>query len=146
MSVNAYLIFNGNCRAAVAYYANVFGTASTKIMEFGDSPPAPGFTVTEEMKKLVMHTSLTIHGSEVLFSDAMPDSPAVFGTNINLTVVSRDLEKLELDFSKLSEEGNVIMPLKKTFWSVAYGVVEDKYGIRWQFNYDAPALMDEWDE
>jgi PhnB protein len=143
MSVNAYLIFNGNCREAAAYYAQVFGTPPPEIMAFGDSPPEPGFEVPEEMKDLVMHTSLNIHGSEVMFSDAMAGSPTVFGTNVNLTVVSEDLEKLTEDFDKLAEEGNVIMPLQKTFWSAAYGVLKDKYGIMWQFNYDDRGLTDE---
>lgn len=146
MSVNAYLIFNGNCQEVVAYYAQVFGTASPEISLFGESPSEPGFEITEEMKDLVMHAKLKIHGSEVFFSDALNGFPAISGTNINLTVVSDDLTKISEEFAKLGEEGIVIMPIQKTFWSQGYGVVEDKYGIRWQFNYDYPVLMNEWDE
>lgn len=39
MAVNAYLNFNGNCREAVEFYAEVFETEKPQIMSFGDSPP-----------------------------------------------------------------------------------------------------------
>ncbi len=35
MAVGIYLIFNGNCREAVEFYSEVFGTASDEIMTFG---------------------------------------------------------------------------------------------------------------
>lgn len=75
MSVDAYLNFNGNCREAVEFYADVFGTDKPQIMTFGDTPPHPDFTLPEEAKHLVMHARLTILGSNVMFSDVFPGMP-----------------------------------------------------------------------
>lgn len=136
MGVHVYMIFNGNCREAVDYYAEVFETEKTDMMLFGDSPPDPDWELPEEMKDKIMHTRLNIHGSEVMFSDTMPNAPVTFGKNINVTVVSGNLEKLTKEFNRLGKDGNVQMELQKTFWSPAYGAVEDKFGIDWQFNYD----------
>ncbi len=36
MSVQAYINFNGNCKEAVEYYADVFKTNEPKFMFFGD--------------------------------------------------------------------------------------------------------------
>lgn len=136
MSVNVYMIFNGNCREAAEYYADVFGAGKPDIMLFGDMPPDPAWDMPEELKDKVMHTSLNIHGSEVMFSDTMPNAPVTFGKNINVTVVSDKLEQLTEEFNRLGRDGKVQMELQKTFWSPAYGAVEDKFGIDWQFNFD----------
>jgi PhnB protein len=136
MPVLAYMIFNGNCQEAVEYYADVFGTGMPEIMRFGDMPPEEDFEVTEDAKKLVMHTAINVHGSEVMFSDAMPGSSVPFGKNISLTIVTDDLDKMTAEFNRLAQDGKVQMEMQKTFWSPAYGALEDKFGIEWQFSYD----------
>ncbi|MDN7242760.1 VOC family protein [Planococcus sp. N028] len=136
MPVVAYMIFNGNCREAVDYYSDVFGTEKPEIMKFGDMPPEDGYVLPEDAKDLVMHTAFDVHGSQVMFSDAMPGSKVTFGKNINLTVVADDLDKMTAEFDRLAQDGKVIMPLEKTFWSPAYGALEDKFGVNWQFSYD----------
>jgi PhnB protein len=39
---------------------------------------------------------------------------------------------------KLSEGGNVTMPLQDTFWGAYFGMWTDKFGINWMVNYDDP--------
>lgn len=41
MSIDVYLNFNGNCRDAAEFYAEVFGTERPQIMTFGETPPIP---------------------------------------------------------------------------------------------------------
>ncbi|AOZ91228.1 VOC family protein [Paenibacillus crassostreae] len=136
MSIDVYLNFNGNCREAVEYYAEIFGTEEPQIMSFGDTPPDPNFTLPEEAKDLVMHARLQIQGSNVMFSDTFPGMPFVVGNNISLAIVSKDLDDVKSLFAKLQEGGKVGMELQETFWSACYGNLTDKFGIEWQFNYD----------
>lgn len=136
MPVVAYMIFNGNCREAVDYYADVFNAGKPDIMKFGDMPPEEGYELPEDAKDMVMHASIKVHGSEVMFSDGMPGSTVPFGKNINLTVVSDNLEEMTAEFNRMAEDGKVMMGLQKTFWSPAYGALEDKFGVEWQFSYD----------
>ena len=37
MAVDVYLVFNGNCREAVEFYADVFNTEKPQFMTFGES-------------------------------------------------------------------------------------------------------------
>lgn len=134
MGVDVYLNFNGNCREAVEYYAQVFGTEKPKIMTFGEVPPNPEYPLPEEAKNLIMHTRLNIFGSNVMFSDVFPGMPFVVGNNISLSIVIDDMEALQSAFNKLSEEGTVGMELQETFWSKCYGNLTDKFGVEWQFN------------
>lgn len=134
MAVDVYLNFNGNCREAVEYYVQVFGTEKPKWMTFGDMPPNPEFPLPEEAKNLIMHTRLDIFGSNVMFSDVFPGMPFVIGNNISLAVVIDSKEALESAFNKLKEDGKVGMELQETFWSKCYGNLTDKFGVQWQFN------------
>lgn len=134
MSVDAYLNFNGNCREAVEFYADVFGTDKPQIMTFGDTPPNPEFTLPEEAKHLVMHARLNILGSNVMFSDVFPGMPFIVGNNISLAIVSENEDELQSIFNKLKAGGKVVMELQETFWSKRYGQVEDQFGILWQLN------------
>lgn len=136
MAVSVYVSFNGNCREAVQFYTQVFGTEDPQIMTFGDTPPDPKFTLPEEAKKLVLHTQLNIDGSTVMFSDVFPGSPFVAGNNMSLTVVNKNIEEIKARFSKLKEGGTVRMDLQETFWSKCYGMLTDKYGVQWQFSHD----------
>lgn len=135
MSVDVYLNFNGNCREAAEFYAEVFGTEKPQIMTFGETPPDPSFTLPEEAKNLVMHTRLNISGSNVMFSDVFPGMPFVQGNNVTLSIVTESLDEIKTWFNKLKEGGKVTMDLQETFWSKCYGNLTDKFGIGWQFNY-----------
>jgi PhnB protein len=136
MSVDVYLNFNGNCREAVEFYAQVFKTEKPQIMTFGEAPPNPNYELPEEAKDLVMHTRLNIDGSNVMFSDTFPGMPFVEGNNVTLAIVNKDIEQIKSIYEGLKEDGNVVMELQETFWSKLYGQVTDKFGIHWQLNYD----------
>lgn len=136
MSLDVYLNFNGDCREAVEFYAEVFGTEPPQIMTFGETPPDPNFTLPEEAKNLVMHTRLKIEGCNVMFSDVFPGMPFVEGNNVSLSVGSKNIDDVKRYYYKLQEGGKVSMELQETFWSKCYGSLKDKFGIEWQFNYD----------
>jgi PhnB protein len=137
MAIQAYINFNGNCREAVEYYAEVFKTEKNEIMTFGDAPPEPDFTLPEEVKGLVMHTFLNICGSKVMFSDTFPSMPFVEGNNISLAIVLNNEDEIKELFHKLKVGGTVSMDIQETFWSKCYGMLTDKFGISWQFSHES---------
>ncbi len=136
MAIEVYINFDGNCREAVTYYAEIFKTEKPNIMTFSDGPQNPDFPIPEEAKNRVMHTELTIFGSRVMFSDTFPGWNFVQGNNISITIISNDTEAITNAFHKLKEEGKVGMDLQVTFWSKLYGTVTDKFGISWQFSHE----------
>lgn len=143
MSVDVYFIFNGNTREVVEFYADVFGTEKPQIMTFGEAPPNPEYPLPEEAKNLVMHARLNIDGSNVMFSDNYPGMPFETGSNITLSIINKDQDKITTYFNKLKEGGKVVMELQETPWSKSYGQIKDKFGIEWQFNLDSGEnLMD----
>jgi len=139
MAVEVYLIFNGNCREAVAFYEQVFQTEKPEIMTFGDAPRDPNHPLPEGTENLVMHTRLSIWGSTVMFSDTFPGSPYTIGNNVTLAVVSDDEAQLRQAYEGLKEGGKVSMELQETFFSKCYGSLKDKFGIEWQISHEEKA-------
>ncbi len=135
MSLNAYLIFDGNTREVAKYYAEVFETEEPNFMTFGTTH-APG-ELPPGAEHLIMHTQLIIAGSRLMFSDNFPGQPYQQGNNITLAYVSDDETAIRSAFQKLKLDGNVIMDLMETPWSKCYGSVTDKFGIQWQFSHEA---------
>ncbi len=144
MALSIYLNFDGNCREAVEFYADVFNTEMQEIMTFDQMPPDENFTVPEEVKNLVLHTHLEIKGTMVMFSDVIPGmgSPLSLGNNISPTVLSEDKAEIQRLYDRLKEGGTVDMELQETFWSKAYASVTDRFGIPWQLDLDTEDAMD----
>lgn len=136
MAIDVYINYNGNARAAIEFYAQVFETEKPQIMSYGDTPPNPEFQLPEEAKNLVMHAKLNLNGSTVMFSDTFPGSPFIVGNNISLIIGSQNIDEIKSLFNKLKVGGTVDMELQETFWSKCYGSLTDKFGIGWQVSYD----------
>ncbi|MCZ8542280.1 VOC family protein [Psychrobacillus psychrodurans] len=140
MAIDVYLTFNGNCREAAEFYAEVFKTEKPEIMTFGESPQNPDYVLPEEAKDLVLHTRLNINGSNIMFSDTFPGSPFMEGNNISLAFVSKEEDMVKSAFNALKEGGRVSMELQETFWSKCYGSLRDKFGIEWQFSHETDQM------
>ena len=120
----------------VNFYADVFHTEKQKVLLFGDVPGDPGFPMTDETKKRVMHTFLVIGGSQVMFSDVPEGMPLTVGDNISLVVGFKDRDDLKNVFEKLRVGGAVRMEMQETFWTKCYGYVVDKFGVGWQLSIE----------
>ncbi|SFH95636.1 VOC family protein [Halpernia frigidisoli] len=144
-TINPYLMFDGNCKEAFEFYKSVFDTAFAEFSLFGDMPPQEGMEeISEEQKTKVMHAKLQISEETFLYgSDIMTKSDKEFsrgdGFQLSLDAKSRD-EATNL-FDKLSEGGNITMPLSGTFWGAYFGMWTDKFGVDWMVNYDEPSRI-----
>jgi PhnB protein len=60
----------------------------------------------------------------------------VQGSNFSISVAADSLEEAQKLFDGLSEGGRVDMPLGPTFWSPAFGMLCDRFGINWLVGFD----------
>ncbi len=137
-TVNAYLLFNGNCEAAFNFYKKVFNKEFSSFSRFGEMPPNESMPISEKAKNLVMHVSLPISKETILMgSDGNPDHGSISsGHNFSLSVATETQEEAEAIFKGLSEGGKVTMPMAKTFWGAYFGMLEDQFGYGWMVNCD----------
>lgn len=130
MQLQPYLMFNGRCEEAADFYRENLGAEITMMMRFHEMPASENPTIPPGLENKIMHTSLQIGGTTVMMSDGMCDDKTKFaGFSLSITVA--DNAEAERIFSRLSEGGEVKMPLAQTFWSSYFGMVDDRFGVSW---------------
>jgi PhnB protein len=131
MQLNPYLLFKGQCEAAMKFYEQCLGGKIAMIMTYGDSPAASH--VPANMAKQVIHASLHVGDFLLQASDCPPDKyekPQGFAVTLQVP----DVTKGESVFNALAAGGKVTMPFGQTFWAKGFGQLEDKFGIPWMVN------------
>ncbi|MDE0025220.1 MAG: VOC family protein [Spirochaetaceae bacterium] len=136
MTINAYLTFAGECRAAFEFYRTVFGGDFLFMQTFADGPA--DMPVPEEAKGLIMHVTLPVGGGVLMGSDTIEQfSPLpVTGTNFALSLGPDSKEQADELFAKLSDGGRVTMPMQDQFWGAYFGTCTDRFGIGWMINFE----------
>jgi PhnB protein len=129
--LSPFIRFNDKkCTEAMAFYKECLG-GELEFMYVKDSPMAKDMPA--ESGDLVMHSTLTADNFVLMGSDMMQDR-AVIGDNVGVSFNFEHENDIKAAFAKLSEGGEVFMPLEDQFWGALYGVVTDKYGVEWMLN------------
>ncbi len=131
MKVEPYLFFNGRCEEAMAFYQEALGAEVTFQMRMNEAPdPPPPGAVPAGFDNKIMHASLRIGELTLMVSDGNSDmQPSFTGFCLSLSVATP--AEAERCFHALAAGGQVKMPLGKTFWSPAFGMLEDRFGVGW---------------
>ena len=130
-AINPYLNFDGNCGDAMKFYAKALG-GELQMQTYKDA----GMETAPGGENRVLHARLE-GGSPaaiIMASDAPPDQPTKFGTNLWLTVDCSDTAEQDRMFKAFSVGGQVVMPLADQFWGARFGMIKDKFGVGWMFN------------
>ena len=125
-TVNPYLAFKGNCKEAMEFYKSIFG-GGLELMDFSSAP----MEVPAEYKSKILHSKLKFADAIIMASDTMPNNPINIGDNVSISIAAESEEIGAKYFNKLSEGGKVIMPFEDAFWGSKFGMLEDKFGVRW---------------
>jgi PhnB protein len=131
--MNVYLNFNGHCREAMNFYKDCLG-GELEMRSLNESP----MEVPEEAKDYIMHAVLTHPAFILMASDGMPDQPVSNGTSVSLSLECESQNEIDSSFSRMSAGGTITMPLQDTFWGARFGMITDKFGIQWLFNFEHP--------
>lgn len=133
LGVSPYIAFKGNCRQAIDFYKSALDAEVLFVQTVGESPMSDMGPAEN-----IMHSTIKVGGSTIMMcDDPRPDTPTGAG-NISLAIGLNDPERAKKLFGNLAQGGTVVMPLEKTFWAEAFGMVTDKFGIKWMVNSDAP--------
>lgn len=137
IKLSPYLRFNdGKCREAMNFYKECLG-GQLEIQTIGESPMAK--EMPPEKQDYIMQSTLEKENVLLMASDMMRDKATV-GDNISIAYACESDEEIKTLFSKLSEGGEVFMPLDEVYWGATFGVVTDKYGIEWMLNFQKTPL------
>ncbi len=131
--LNPYISFRDNARQAMEFYKDVFG-GELRLNTFGEygDQNAPG-------ADNIMHGQLdTDQGFTLMASDTPPGMEFAPGGNITVSLSGDDESQLQGFWDKLSDEGDVTMPLEKQMWGDQFGMCTDRFGVPWMVNITQP--------
>ena len=116
-----------NAEEAMNFYISLF--ENSKVLEIqrrGKDDPGKEGTV--------LFAKFELNGSLFACSDSPPVHDWTFTPGVSNFVECRSEEEIQSLYSKLSDGGEVMMPLGNYGWSTKFGFVADRFGISWQLN------------
>lgn len=125
-TINVYLSFDGVARQAMEFYQNIFG-GELELRTFGDAH------VEDQPSNGIMHAVLRARPDFVIMaSDGMDDGAKRDG--FAMALGGENAEELRGYFEKLSDGADVFMPLRQESWGDEFGMLTDKFGVKWMVN------------
>lgn len=139
LRMNPYLIMDGNAKEAIQFYEKALDAKVVMVQTFGEMPANPDFPLPESARDRVSHANLTVGETVLMLSDTFPGQPVQSSNQVQICIMTDAPEHAKQIYEALREGGKVVMPLQETFWSPAYGIVADKYGVNWNISTEVEA-------
>jgi PhnB protein len=133
MKLNTYVNFAGKCAEAFRFYEQHLGGKIGMMMTHAQAPDQSH--VKPEWKDAVLHARISIGDMELMGAD-IPTAQPMRSAYLSLRVES-DAEADRI-FSKLSEGGEVFMPMQETFFATRFAQLRDRFGINWMIIHERP--------
>lgn len=138
MRIEPYLFFRGDAEPAIRFYERALGARVEMIMRFRESPePVPPDRLPPGFEDRIMHASILVGGARIMLSDGGCTTGAA-PAGYALSLGAPDPASAHRLFEALADGGRVDMPIGPTFWSPAFGMLTDRFGIAWMVTVAAP--------
>jgi predicted 3-demethylubiquinone-9 3-methyltransferase (glyoxalase superfamily) len=120
-------MFSGQAEEAMHYYLSVFDQAEILSMQrYGANEAGAEGTVS--------HATFSVYGQVFMCMDSSVKHAFTFTPAISLFVTCATEDEIDQIFERLSQGGEVLMPLTAYPFSDKFAWVADKYGVSWQLN------------
>jgi PhnB protein len=134
--LDPYLFFDGNCAEAMRFYERTLGGKIEMMMTHAQSPMAAQAVPANADR--ILHACLEFDGQRLMASDTMAGEAYGGMKNVSLSLLYPTVADARRVFDALAAGGQVTMPMEKTFWAEAFGMLVDRYGTSWMVSC-APA-------
>lgn len=135
-AVNPYLNFQGNTEEAFNFYKSVFGGEFLMLSRFRDTPGCENIPASEADG--IMHVALPLgKGTILMGTDALESmgQKLNIGDNFSISIHADSKEEVDTLYHKLAEGGEASMQPQDMFWGDYWGILTDKFGVKWMFSY-----------
>lgn len=126
MKLDIYVNYRGVCEQAFRFYEQHLGGRIISTMTFKQLPDQSN--VPEGRENDILHARIEI-GDTVLMGADIPNAEPMRSAYLTLRVDSA--EEAERLYALLSEDGEVFMPMKETFFASRFAQLRDRFGTSW---------------
>jgi len=133
MKLYTYINYRGKCREAFRFYEQHLGGKVTSSMTHSEMPGAKD--VRPELKDAILHARISIGETQLMGADVPNAEPM---RSAYLTLIVNSIDEAERIYARLSEGGEVLMPMVETFFAFRFGQVRDMFGANWMIIHERP--------
>lgn len=127
MKIRTFLMFTGNAEEAMNFYVSAFRNSEiTSINRYEAGQPGTEGTVQK--------AEFTLNRQEFVCIDSNMQHGFSFTPSVSMFVTTEDAGEVDELFQKLSEGGQVMMPLGEYPFSKKFVWFADKFGLSWQLS------------
>jgi len=127
--LDSYLFFDGTCAQAMRFYERTLGGKIGMMMTYAEAPDPSQCPAGAQDR--IMHACLALGDRRLMASDTPPGQTHSAMNGFALSLNYPKADEAKRIFEVLSDGGTVIMPIGKTFWAEAFGMVNDRFGTPW---------------
>ena len=140
VTLNPFIMLDGQAREAIRFYEQALDAKLLFMQTLGEAPPeSVGAPLPDEAKERLAHSVLQVGDTSLFVSDTLPGQAQQNGNQINICITTDDAGKSARLFEALRQGGRVNIPLEATYFSPAYGMVTDPFGVVFQIFTKRPA-------
>lgn len=129
MKAVPFLMFQGEARAALALYREVFPDYEELLLQEHPEGAQAG---------QVAMARIRVGGLEIMLNDSPPVHAFTFTPATSTFIDCDDEAQLRLLAEKLADGGGVLMPVGNYGFSALFAWVADRFGVSWQLNLPGP--------
>ena len=128
--IQTFLTFQENdAEEAMNFYVGLFENSKiTDVRRYGKEGPAK--------EGSIFVARFELNGSSFACSDSYIKHAWNFTPGVSVWVECKSNDEIENYLEKLSEDGNILMPLDNYGFSTKFAFVEDRFGVSWQLNLE----------
>ncbi len=127
--ITPFLMFSGQAEEAMNYYISIFDRSEiVSIRRYGANEAGA--------EGSVFHATFMLNGQLFMCIDSSVEQPFTFTPAISFYVACATEDEIDRVFAKLSQGGQVLMPLESYPFSRKFSWVADRYGVSWQLSLE----------
>lgn len=132
--MSPYIMLDGKAQKAIQFYEQALEAKIIFMQTFGEGPENREHPMSADIKQRIAHSVLRIGDGELFVADSERSKPQQPGALLSICITTDNIDKTKAFYNSLQEGGQVNHPLEETYFSPAYGMVTDKFGVTFQIS------------
>lgn len=130
--LNPFILLDGTAGEAIAFYQAILGAKVLFKQTVGQGPQNPDSPLSDAEKARIAHSVLSVGDTEIFVADLEIGQVLQKGNGINICLSTESTRESEQLYNALKDDGQVNVELGPVYFSPAYGMITDKYGVTFQ--------------
>ncbi|WP_342438019.1 VOC family protein [Paenibacillus sp. FSL L8-0436] len=132
IQLNPFILLDGTAEEAIAFYQESLGAKLQFKQTVGQGPQNPDSPLSDKEKARIAHSVLSVGDTDIFVADLDIGQVLQTGNGINICLSTEDAGEAERLYNTLKEGGQIDVELGPVYFSPAYGMITDKFGVTFQ--------------